>query len=134
MRQEKIARILVVDDQLKWRNALQMILEQEGYTVMTASDFESACILLDSCDFDLVTLDVRLVDDRAFNVQGLGLLQRIKRFQPEIKVIILTGYPENIREGFLEEHKADALLLKVPEGARFDKIAFQQLVKTLLSS
>jgi DNA-binding NtrC family response regulator len=134
MGQYRTAHILIVDDQVKWRNALQMILEQEGYTVMTASDFESACNLLDSWDFDLVTLDVRLVDDRAYNVQGLGLLQRIKRFRPETKVIILTGYPENIHEGFLEEHKADALLLKVPEGARFDKIVFQQLVRTLLSS
>ena len=125
--------ILIVDDQLKWRNALQIILEQAGYAVTTAADFEAAHAMLDSRFFDLITLDVRLVDSQAFNVQGLGLLQTIKSRWPKTKVIVLTGYPESIREGFLKEYEVDALVLKVPEGSRFDQNAFQQLVSKLLS-
>jgi DNA-binding NtrC family response regulator len=124
--------ILVVDDQPKWRNALQIVLEQVGYTVTTAADFETARIMLESRFFDLITLDVRLVDGQAFNVQGLGLLQMVKCRWPDTKVIIVTGYPESIRIGFLDEYEVDALFLKVPEGSHFDQTEFRQLVRKLL--
>jgi len=133
MNQNKVAHILVVDDQPSWRNALRMLLEQEGYVVTAVADFESACAVLDSQIFDLITLDVRLIDNEVFNVQGLGLLQRIKQAQVGAAVIMLTGYPEIIREDPLEEYGADALLLKVPAGAHFDRIEFQELVRSLVA-
>jgi DNA-binding response OmpR family regulator len=110
-----------------------MLLEQEGYAVITASDFEDAYKALQAQRFDLVTLDVRLEDKHLFNVQGLKLLQLIKEQQTDTKVIILTAYPESIREDFLEEQRADALILKVPPKSYFDTNDFLQMVSTLLS-
>lgn len=126
--------ILIVDDQPNWREALMDILTQEGYTVTTAEDFDGAMEALSENMFDLAVLDVRLVDRRVFNVQGLELLRNIKaqeRSSPS--VIILTGYPESIRDGVLEEYGADALLLKVPSGSQFDVEGFKKRVQELIS-
>jgi len=44
----------------------------------------------------------------------------------------LTGYPESIPEGFLEEHGVDKLLLKVPKASLFNVSEFKETVRDLL--
>jgi DNA-binding NtrC family response regulator len=127
-------KILVVDDQRRWREALQMLLEKDGHVVNTAENYDIAYEELETREFDLVTLDIRLEDRWHFNVQGLKLLQLIEEIWPRTKVIILTGYPESIREGFLDEHRVDALVLKVPPESCFDASDFLKTVNRLLSS
>jgi hypothetical protein len=56
----------------------------------------------------------------------------IKGQTPSPSVIILTGYPESIRTGTLEKWKADALILKVPPGFRFDSEGLKERVQNLL--
>ena len=124
--------ILVVDDQENWREALISLLSEEGHTVKGVARFEEAVELVSQEGFDLVVLDVRLADKDVFNVQGLELLQMIKAQQSAPRVIILTGYPESIYEGILDEYGADALILKVPPGSRFDSRGFQEQVRILL--
>ena len=79
-----------------------------------------------------MVLDVRLVDTDVFNVQGLELLRLVKTQEAAQKTIILTGYPESIRKGVLEEYGADALVLKVPPGSRFNSRGFTDKVQELL--
>lgn len=134
MNQCENKKILVVDDQRRWREVLQMLLEKDGYSVNTAENYEIAHKELKTQEFDLVTLDIRLEDRWHFNVQGLKLLQLIEEIWPMTKVIILTGYPESIREGFLDKHRVDALVLKVPPESCFDASDFLKTVNTLLSS
>jgi len=126
------SHILVVDDQDNWREALTSLLAKEGHTVKTAACFEEAANEISQGTFDLVVLDVRLVDADVFNVQGLELLQVMKSQKTAPRVIILTGYPESIHEGVLEKHGADALVLKVPPGSRFDSEGFIEQVQELL--
>jgi CheY-like chemotaxis protein len=129
----KIAgHILVVDDQSNWRAALVALLSAEGHTIEAATCFEEAHEKISQQVFDLVVLDVRLVDKEIFNVQGLELLQLIKAQTPSPRVIVLTGYPGSIRTGTLEKWKADALILKVPLGSRFDSQGFKERVRNLL--
>jgi CheY-like chemotaxis protein len=129
----KIAgHVLVVDDQENWRTALASLLSKEGLTVKTSASFEEAVTEITQDTFDLVVLDVRLVDKDVFNIQGLELLQMVKAKEPAPKVIILTGYPESIRDGVLENYGADALVLKVPPGSRFKSQAFREEVHKLL--
>jgi hypothetical protein len=57
-------------------------------------------------------------------VQGVELLKVIKSQPNAPKVIMLTGYPESVRDGILDLYHADALILKVPRQASFDPTAF----------
>ena len=125
-------RILIVDDQENWRMALVSLLATEGYAVETAAHFEEAEIAIRQMILDLVVLDVRLADTDVFNVQGLELLKLIKTKKVPPKVIILTGYPESIREGVLKRYGADLLILKVPPGSKFDSEDFLHQVKALV--
>ncbi len=132
MNSEMTGRILVVDDQDNWRDALVSLLSKEGLAVKTIAHFAEAKEEISQEQFDLVVLDVRLVDADIFNVQGIELLQMVKAEGTAPKVIILTGYPENIRNGVLERYGADALILKVPPGSRFDSQGFKEQVRRLL--
>lgn len=134
MNDKIVGHILVVDDQDNWRDALTDLLAQEGHTVETAACFEEGLSAISQDAFDLVILDVRLVDTDVFNVQGLELLRLVKAQEPTPKVVVLTGYPESIHDRVLEKHGADALVLKVPQGSRFDSKGFKEQVCELLQT
>ena len=127
-------RILIVDDQDNWREALTDLLSKEEYVVKAVGYFNEAKYEIEQKGFDLFILDVRLVDTDVYNIQGLELLQLIKRKNVDAKVIILTGYPESIRDGVLDWYKADALVLKVPPGSIFNTNDFKKLIANLLTN
>jgi len=122
-------QVLIVDDQDNWRIALRTLIEEASVRVTEASNFADAKRLLTSTRFDLVVLDVRLVDQDEFNVEGLDLLNLIHAVSPATKTVILTGYPESIRTA---PPDADAFVFKVPQGAHFDSRAFKKRIKELL--
>ena len=80
----------------------------------------------------MAIVDVRLVDKDIFNVEGVELMKIIKRSGAQMGLIILTGYPDDIKRNMLEIYKPDDLLLKVPENERFDSDAFRKRVATLI--
>jgi two-component system nitrogen regulation response regulator NtrX len=88
MRNERKAKILVVDDEENIRKTLRMILEYEGFTIVEASSGEEALsILEETLDVDLVFLDVKLP-----GLDGLEVLSQIKGrpFPPE--VVVISGH------------------------------------------
>ncbi|MCS7149687.1 MAG: sigma-54 dependent transcriptional regulator [Caldimicrobium sp.] len=85
----KNARILVVDDELILRTALQGILSSQGFEVKTCESGKKALSLLQQEDFHLALVDMRLPD-----INGLDLLQEIKKISPETGVIIITAFAE----------------------------------------
>jgi CheY-like chemotaxis protein len=125
-------RILVVDDQENWRKVLTTLLIQEGHEVKAVATFEEAALALGQNGFDILILDVRLEDTDPLNVQGIELLDLAKAQETVPRVIMLTGYPESIREGILDRYGADALMLKVPPGGRFDSQNFKNEVQKQL--
>ncbi|MBI5789714.1 MAG: response regulator [Candidatus Schekmanbacteria bacterium] len=78
--------ILVVDDEEIVRLNIERILEEE-YSVKSAASGEEALILIKKEDFDLVLTDLVMK-----GMNGLTLLDEIKRLLPEMIVIIVTGY------------------------------------------
>ena len=80
------ARILVVDDEQLIRWSLNERLTQEGHDVLEAGTGKEG---LARCgpDIDLVLLDYKLPDS-----DGLRLLKQIKASDPDIPVILLTGF------------------------------------------
>jgi putative nucleotidyltransferase with HDIG domain len=79
-------RILVVDDELGPREALRMIL-RDDYEVVTAGNGNQALDYLDSTEFDLVILDIRMPD-----ISGIDLLAKVKKKAPETEVVMITAY------------------------------------------
>ena len=121
---------MVVDDQQNWRELLRILLEKDGFQVTTAEGFEECKGILQKATFDVVVLDVRLIDQDIFNVEGLALLNEIHMKSPSTKAVILTGYPDSIKN----ETGADAIILKVPHEKTFDKGAFRTLIRELFIS
>jgi PAS domain S-box-containing protein len=80
------AKILVVDDELGPRESLRMILKPH-YDIATADSGEAALRTLPSFHPDLVFMDIKMPQ-----MDGIELLQRIKRADPSIEVVMITAY------------------------------------------
>ncbi|MCG6533497.1 MAG: sigma-54 dependent transcriptional regulator [Syntrophales bacterium LBB04] len=85
MKQKKI--ILVVDDDPAHRTMLKKLISGWGYAVVDADDGEGAIREVQERPFDLVLMDVRMI-----NVSGLEALAAVKAFNPAIPIIIMTAY------------------------------------------
>jgi CheY-like chemotaxis protein len=81
--------IIVVDDEDSICKYNKMCLENEGYTVQTAADGESALKLFkeNRQDIDLVLLDIIMP-----GIGGKKCLQEFLTLNPEIKVLIVSGH------------------------------------------
>ncbi len=82
-----MARILIVDDEVAIRKALERFLRDLQYDVFTASNGEEAMKLIDEEVFDLALVDLVMP-----KVDGIELIRCMKRAQPEIVPIVLTGF------------------------------------------
>src|SRR5215472_64230 len=80
------ARVLVVDDELGPRESLRMILKPR-YDIATAESGEAALKTLTAFHPDLVFMDIKMPQ-----MDGIELLQRIKRTDPSIEVVMITAY------------------------------------------
>jgi len=83
-----MAKLLIVDDEKNIRNHLSTFFESCGHRVRTAESAKQALeMLANEEEFDLVLSDYRMAE-----VNGLELLQRIKRERPRLPVILMTAY------------------------------------------
>ncbi len=81
------ARILVVDDEAVIREGMRRILEKEDFAVEAKASGRLALEKLQEEDFDIVITDLKMP-----GMGGLELLKAIKILQPEVPVILITGY------------------------------------------
>jgi DNA-binding NtrC family response regulator len=84
---ETPAHILVIDDDKAMRDACFQILSRQGYRVEMAASAKQGLILLERLSFDTILLDLVMPD-----MDGLEALKKIRALDPEIEVIIITGY------------------------------------------
>ncbi len=80
-------KILVVDDEENILISLSSILEDEGYTVKTSSDAETALKMLEKEEFDVALLDIWLP-----KMDGLKLFEIMKEQKREEEVIFISGH------------------------------------------
>ena len=78
--------ILLVDDEQRFAESLQLILMAENYPSTIANDGSVALELLTQKTFDIVLLDVDLPD-----MNGVQLISHIKKLFPMLPVIMMTG-------------------------------------------
>ena len=82
-----IGRLLIIDDE-KWIcESLNLLFSRKGLEVSTALSGQEALDLLKAQSADLVILDFNLPD-----MNGLDVLAGIKKINPDIPVIFMTGY------------------------------------------
>ncbi|MEQ1509012.1 MAG: sigma-54 dependent transcriptional regulator [Sphingopyxis sp.] len=81
--------ILVVDDELDIRELVAGVLEDEGYRARCAANSDDALNALADRRPSLVLLDVWL---EASRLDGLDLLDEIKRRDPSIPVLVISGH------------------------------------------
>jgi two-component system, NtrC family, response regulator HydG len=79
--------ILVVDDERSITSALELILSDSGFQVLTAHNFAEATKTLSNTDVDLVITDFCLPD-----ATGIDLITHIKKSTPDLEVILMTGH------------------------------------------
>ena len=121
--------ILVVDDEADIRELVSGVLEDEGYAVRTAADSSGALEAIEDRRPSLVLLDVWLQGSK---LDGLQLLEQVKRRDPTLPVIMISGHGNldtavaAIREGavdFIEKpFKADKLLHLVARATETDRL------------
>jgi DNA-binding NtrC family response regulator len=81
------ASVLVADDDAVARDLLVEVLAREGYRVRAAAGGAEAIRLAESELFDVALIDLRMPD-----VDGLGVLSRIRTLDPAPPVFILTAF------------------------------------------
>ena len=79
--------ILVVDDEIDIRGAMQGLLEDEGYRVTTAASGPEALDMIAAEQPDLVLLDIWME-----GMDGLEVLSRLKRRTPDLPVVMISGH------------------------------------------
>ncbi len=79
-------RILLVDDDSIFRSEFKECFEEYGI-VETSNGEEALNILKKPNEIDLVVLDVRMS-----GMDGIEVLNRIRKLNPELRIVILTGY------------------------------------------
>jgi DNA-binding NtrC family response regulator len=118
--------ILITDDDKVIVEGFKALLELKGYKVSTAENGREALEEARKNFYNLALIDIKLPD-----MEGTGLLQEFRQLNPQIKLIIITGYStrENAIEslnlgadGYLEKPLTPNKLLAVVA----DKLAEQE--------
>jgi DNA-binding NtrC family response regulator len=80
-------RLLIVDDELSVRDSLAKWFHEEGYEVGIAEDANKALTRLTEGRWDAALLDIKM-----HGIDGIELQRRIHEIDPELIVIMMTGY------------------------------------------
>ena len=79
--------LLVVDDDLPFRERLSRSMQKKGFEVNSADSFASAVQIIEKQNFDYAIVDMRLADG-----SGLELIKKMQIKSPRTKSLLLTGY------------------------------------------
>lgn len=91
---EKTRSLLIVEDDLALQKQIKWSLDQ--FESVTAHDRESALLQLRKSAPAVVTMDLGLPPDADGVHEGFRLLEQIIAFDPDIKVIVLTGQNDQV--------------------------------------
>ena len=121
--------ILIVDDEADIRELVAGILDDEGHETRTAADSDTALQAIRDRVPRLVFLDIWIQNSK---LDGLALLDEIKRIHPDLPVIMISGHGNietavsAIRRGaydYLEKpFKADKLVLLAERALETSKL------------
>ncbi|MBZ5619776.1 MAG: sigma-54 dependent transcriptional regulator [Acidobacteriia bacterium] len=80
-------RILIVDDELVVRDSLGKWFTSEGYTAKPAGGAREALEMIQQMEFDIALIDIKMP-----GMDGMELQSRLREADPDLTVVIMTGY------------------------------------------
>ena len=80
-------KVLIVDDEPKICQFLEVLLQREGHTVSSVQRATDALSRIEQEDFDLVLTDLKMP-----GMDGFEFVSRMKALRPELPTIMITGY------------------------------------------
>ena len=81
------SKFLIIDDEPDMCWALHRILEKNGFTAVMGYTGRDALAQMASNCFRMAFLDAKLPD-----MDGLGLAKRIRRIDPDVRIVMISGY------------------------------------------
>jgi DNA-binding NtrC family response regulator len=99
--------ILIVDDDIGVRNMLSSVLYDGGYLIEGVENGKEAIKACEESSFDVALIDIELPD-----MKGTELLNRLKKLQPKMIRIIITGHPSIESAMKAVNERADGYVLK----------------------
>ncbi|ANB34806.1 nitrogen assimilation response regulator NtrX [Rhodovulum sulfidophilum] len=81
--------ILIVDDERDIRELVSDILQDEGYTTRLAANSDACMAEINAAEPALMVLDIWLKDS---TMDGIDILSRVKRDNPDIPIVIISGH------------------------------------------
>jgi two-component system response regulator HydG len=115
--------ILVVDDDADICQTLTKVLELQGYDVITAGSGEEAVSMTRKQSCQMAFIDVKLPD-----IDGLETLLRLKEINPDLLVIMMTGFRNEVKEALDKAQAASAITCLYKP---FDPAKAAELVKQI---
>ena len=82
--------VLVVDDDTGLQQMFKLFLKKQGFSRVVVGTGKEAIIALQKTKFELCFLDLQLPD-----VTGDELYKQAKEIQPDMPIVIITGYPDS---------------------------------------
>ncbi|RJQ50533.1 MAG: sigma-54-dependent Fis family transcriptional regulator [Desulfobacteraceae bacterium] len=79
--------VLIVDDEKNYPPIIAAVLQEEGYETLTANSGPEALRVLQNSDVDLIVTDMKMP-----GMDGMLLLEEVKRRNPELPVIMMTAH------------------------------------------
>ncbi len=85
-------RILIADDQAHIREALELLLKNEGFVSETANTPGAVVDAVRARNFDVLLLDMNYARDTTSGDEGLELLSRIRDIDSSLPVVLMTAW------------------------------------------
>ena len=101
------AKILLVDDEPDFTRPMSSWLASEGYNVDVAGDGASALLKVREDTPDIIFLDLKMP-----NMDGVEVLRRIREFNRELPVIIITAYVDDPQIKEISNHGISGVFYK----------------------
>jgi two-component system, cell cycle response regulator len=121
----KKAKIIIIEDDAGWREVIKDTLKDEGFVVEIATSTEEGLNAIKMSSYQLIIMDLNLQDQDEKNREGLKLLSFVGMFNPCARTVVLTAFPQHLREAFRASYGVYDYILKQD----FDESLFLKDVK-----
>lgn len=129
------SKILLIEDEARLRQNLQLLLTSEGYTVITASNGYEGIQRLQQEQFDLVITDIMMEEGNGFEV-----MEYLSTHAPDTLTIVITGYAstdsaiEALRKGAYDylAKPFDIDMMKISIERALEKVQLRRQVQTYM--
>lgn len=114
-----IFKILIVDDDIDYRETYRMLLTKKGYVIDSAASAEEAYSLMDKEFYPLIISDIMMP-----GINGVEFLKEVKeKYNRDVEIIMVTGYGsietavQTMKLGafgyFIKSHNPEELIIEI---------------------